>query len=47
MLYDVAYPAFIAQLAQRVASGGDWEIFDYDWNRVLYPAELLVKTNHE
>lgn len=42
MLYDVAYPAFIAQLAQRVGSGGDWEIFDYDWNRVLYPADLFV-----
>lgn len=47
MLYDVAYPAFIAQLAQRVGSGGAWEVFDYDWNRVLYPAELLVKNNNE
>lgn len=45
MLYDVAYPAFIAQLAQRVTSSGVWEIFDYDWNCVLYPAELLVKHN--
>ena len=45
MLYDVAYPAFIAQLAQRVTSGGNWEIYDYDWNRVLYPPELLVKNN--
>lgn len=43
MLYDVAYPAFIAQLAQRVVAGGEWEIFDYDWNRALYPAELPVK----
>ena len=43
MLYDVAYPIFIAQLAQRVTIGGIWEIFDYDWNRALYPAELLVK----
>ncbi|MHB8914242.1 MAG: P-loop NTPase family protein [Thiobacillus sp.] len=43
MLYDVAYPAFIAQLAQRVVAGSEWEIFDYDWNRVLYPAELPVK----
>lgn len=43
MLYDVEYPAFIAQLAQRVTSGGNWEIYDYDWNRVLYPAELPVK----
>lgn len=47
MLYDVAYPAFIAQLAQRVTTGGIWEIFDYDWNRTLYPAELLVKTHNE
>ena len=47
MLYDVAYPVFIAQLAQRVTSGGKWEIYDYEWNRVLYPAELLVKTNNE
>jgi len=43
MLYDVAYPAFISQLAQRVVAGSEWEIFDYDWNRVLYPAELPVK----
>ena len=41
MLYDVAYPEFIAQLARRTNSTGVWEIFDYSWNRILYPAELV------
>ena len=35
MLYDVAYPAFIKQLAARVPSG-TWEIFDYQWNQCLH-----------
>jgi len=39
MLYDVAYPAFIAQLAQRVVAKSTWEIFDYEWNRGLHPAD--------
>jgi ABC-type polar amino acid transport system ATPase subunit len=37
MLYDVAYPEFIAQLAGRVASTPAWEIYDYNWNQALYP----------
>jgi len=45
MLYDVAYPAFIAQLAQRVNSSAAWEIFDFDWNRALYSADRLVISN--
>ena len=45
MLYDVAYPAFIAQLAQRVTANTTWEIFDFEWNRVLYPADGLVISN--
>lgn len=38
MLYDVAYPAFIAQLAGQAAISGTWEIFDFSWNQVLYQA---------
>ena len=45
MLYDVAYPAFIAQLAQRVTSNTTWEIFDFEWNRALYPADGIVISN--
>lgn len=45
MLYDVAYPAFIAQLAQRVTANTTWEIFDFEWNRSLYPAETRVMSN--
>jgi len=37
MLYDVVYPGFIAHLAGRVASTLAWEIYDYNWNQVLYP----------
>jgi len=40
MLYDVAYPLFIQQLAVRVDSTSTWEMYDYTWNRVLYPSEL-------
>ncbi|MDQ1314973.1 MAG: hypothetical protein QG662_1082 [Pseudomonadota bacterium] len=36
MLYDVPYPAFIRQLAAQAAMAGDWEIFDFSWNQVLY-----------
>lgn len=36
MLYDVAYPAFIKQLAARVSSAGRWEVFDYQWNECLH-----------
>lgn len=42
MLYDVAYPAFIKQLAIRVHSTGPWEIFDYQWNQCLHPVELTM-----
>lgn len=45
MLYDVAYPAFIAQLAQRVNSSGAWEIFDFSWNRVLHPVQPARETS--
>jgi len=37
MLYDVPYPAFIRALAARPDLQGDWEIYDFDWNRTLYP----------
>jgi len=40
MLYDVAYPAFIQQLASRVHTSGTWEIFDYSWNQILHPLAL-------
>jgi predicted ABC-type transport system involved in lysophospholipase L1 biosynthesis ATPase subunit len=37
MLYDIPYPAFLRQLAARVAeSPAEWEVFDFDWNRPLY-----------
>lgn len=36
MLYDVPYPAFIGELAARPEMTGSWEIYDFDWNRVLY-----------
>lgn len=39
MLYDVAYPAFIKQLAARVSATGSWEIFDYHWNQCLHLTE--------
>lgn len=38
MLYDVAYPRFIQQLAERIESAATWEIYDFDWNQALYPA---------
>jgi ABC-type sugar transport system ATPase subunit len=36
MLYDVPYPAFIHELAARAEMTGTWEIYDFDWNQVLY-----------
>jgi len=36
MLYDVPYPAFIAQLAGQAEMSGTWEIFDFGWNQALY-----------
>jgi ABC-type sugar transport system ATPase subunit len=36
MLYDVPYPAFIRELAERADMTGTWEIYDFDWNQVLY-----------
>jgi ABC-type polar amino acid transport system ATPase subunit len=36
MLYDVPYPAFIRQLAAHAAMEGTWDIYDFDWNEVLY-----------
>jgi len=41
MLYDVAYPEFIAQLAARVHLAGSWEIFDYTWNQCLHPSNRV------
>lgn len=39
MLYDVDYPQFIRQLAAHIEStNGKWEIYDFTWNRALYPA---------
>lgn len=40
MLYDVAYPGFIEQLAAQSDMTGTWEIFDFDWNQVLYNRAL-------
>lgn len=40
MLYDVAYPLFIQKLSARMASDKGWEMYDYTWNRALYPADL-------
>jgi len=45
MLYDVAYPEFIAQLAGRVTSTTAWEIYDYNWNQVLYPQSSSFTVN--
>jgi ABC-type sugar transport system ATPase subunit len=36
MLYDVPYPAFIRELAARAEMTGTWEIYDFNWNQVLY-----------
>ena len=36
MLYDVPYPAFIHRLAAHADLSGDWEIYDFSWNQVLY-----------
>jgi ABC-type arginine transport system ATPase subunit len=38
MLYDVAYPQFLQQLAARCDAVPTWEIYDFDWNQALYPA---------
>ena len=38
MLYDVPYPAFIAELAAKTETAGTWEIFDFSWNQALYRA---------
>lgn len=40
MLYDVPYPAFIGQLAARADMTGTWEIYDFNWNQVLYDQAL-------
>ncbi|MFO7542474.1 MAG: hypothetical protein R6W97_06640 [Thiobacillus sp.] len=40
MLYDVPYPQFIRQLAERADMTGTWEILDFDWNQVLYNQTL-------
>ncbi len=43
MLYDVAYPLFVQQLATRMGSDNRWEMYDYTWNRALYPADLVLQ----
>jgi ABC-type polar amino acid transport system ATPase subunit len=40
MLYDVPYPAFIGKLAARADMTGTWEIYDFNWNQVLYNQAL-------
>lgn len=42
MLYDVDYPSFVQQLGARVTLNGTWEMYDYHWNRVLYPPALAA-----
>lgn len=37
MLYDIPYPGFLRELAARVDEGpAQWEVFDFEWNNVLY-----------
>lgn len=36
MLYDVDYPVFLWRLAASEGLAGNWEVFDYRWNQVLY-----------
>lgn len=43
MLYDVAYPSFIAALAERIVADMQWEVYDYEWNRTLYSATLPIQ----
>ena len=40
MLYDVPYPAFIGKLAAQADMTGTWEIYDFNWNQVLYNQAL-------
>ncbi len=40
MLYDEFYPALIRQLAARADMTGTWEIYDFNWNQVLYKQAL-------
>jgi ABC-type polar amino acid transport system ATPase subunit len=40
MLYDVPYPEFIRELAERAEMTGSWEIYDFNWNQVLYNQAL-------
>lgn len=37
MLYDINYPVFLRELASRFNGlPASWEVFDFDWNRLLY-----------
>ena len=37
MLYDIPYPAFLRELSARFDEGAArWEVFDFEWNNVLY-----------
>jgi len=47
MLYDVAYPAFIAKLAHCVEETAAWEIYDYNWNQTLHVPERPSNIAHE
>jgi predicted ABC-type transport system involved in lysophospholipase L1 biosynthesis ATPase subunit len=38
MLFDVAYPDFIETCMRGLGErGGPWEVYDFAWNRPLYP----------
>jgi ABC-type lipoprotein export system ATPase subunit len=39
MLFDVAYPGFIAACMHGLGErSGVWEVYDFAWNRPLYPS---------
>jgi ABC-type polar amino acid transport system ATPase subunit len=44
MLYDVPYPEFIRQLADRSGMTGTWDIYDFSWNQALYNQALFSES---
>lgn len=44
MLYDVPYPEFIRQLADRTGMTGTWDIYDFSWNQALYNQALYSES---
>jgi ABC-type polar amino acid transport system ATPase subunit len=44
MLYDVPYPEFIRQLADRTGMTGTWDIYDFSWNQALYNQALFSES---